>query len=337
MTRPLPREDLEALASLPIWESLKGQRIFFTGASGFFGSWLLESYLAADRQWDLGGGVVILTRDAGRFARSLPHLAGDSRVSCIEGDARNFRFPEDAIDLIIHSLIPEAGLALPELDAFFAGATSRLLELARERGCGRFLLCSTGAVYQPQSQPAPFKETDARMNSGTARTYGGIRRDVEDLCLQTPIPGMTMKIARGFAFFGPRLPLEGSFAAGNFLRDALNCQPIVVRGTGEDIRSYLYAADMVEWLWTFLLAKPDPQICNVGSPDPMPIGGLARLIGTLAGQSVQILGQHAPGAAPSCYVPCTRRAEEEFGLFVRTPLREGMERTLQWLGCTHEF
>lgn len=331
MTGPLPRGDLDALASLPVWENLRGRRIFFTGASGFFGSWLLESYLAAAQKWDLGGAAVVLTRDSVRFARSLPHLAGDPRVSCIEGDARNFRFPEGPIDLIIHSLVPEAGPGLAELEAFFSTATSHLLRLARERGCERFLLCSTGAVYQPQDPPAPFTESSERMAAGSSPSYGSIRRDVEDRCLESPIPGTIIKIARGFAFFGPRLPLDGAFAAGNFLRDALECQPIVVRGTGRDVRSYLYAADMAEWLWTFLLAKPATQICNIGSPEPMPIGGLASMIGSLSGQSVQTLDQLVPGAAPGYYVPCTRRAREEFGLSVRTPLREGLGRTLQWL------
>ena len=71
--------------------------------------------------------------------------------------------------------------------------------------------------------------------------------------------------ARGFALCGPWLPLESDFAFGNFVGAAMRGGPVVVSGDGTPVRSYLYSADMVAWLWTLLLRGANGRAYNVGS------------------------------------------------------------------------
>ena len=61
------------------WEELRGQRLFLTGGTGFFGAWLTESFLWANQKLELGAEVVVLSRDSAAFLRKMPHLAEQSQ------------------------------------------------------------------------------------------------------------------------------------------------------------------------------------------------------------------------------------------------------------------
>ena len=52
-----------------LWQELRGQRILITGATGFFGCWLLETFAWANRRLDLNDcGAVVFANQAHRIA-----------------------------------------------------------------------------------------------------------------------------------------------------------------------------------------------------------------------------------------------------------------------------
>ena len=60
---PLPTDDLDHVLAHTqgLWEEMRGQRIFITGGTGFFGCWLLESFAWANHKLGLKTSAVMLT------------------------------------------------------------------------------------------------------------------------------------------------------------------------------------------------------------------------------------------------------------------------------------
>ena len=67
------------------WEELRGQRLFLTGGTGFFGMWLIETFLWANQELGLECGCLVLSRDPAAFLRKKPHLAGQPALGFLAG------------------------------------------------------------------------------------------------------------------------------------------------------------------------------------------------------------------------------------------------------------
>ena len=323
----------------PLWEELRGQRILITGATGFFGCWLLESFAWANRRLDLKAHAVGLSRHPTVLAEKAPHLANDPAITLHAADVRHGDFPQGAFSHVIHAAT-EASAALNQqtplvmFDTIVNG-TRRALEFAATKSVRKFLFVSSGAVYG--NQPAALSHLSESFSGGPdpldpANSYAEGKRGAELHCALAASSDLEIKIARCFAFVGPYTQLDAHFAIGNFINDRLHDRSIRVQGDGSVVRSYLYAADLMVWLWTILFKGRSRRAYNVGSEDALNIAALAHAVADALPPAVDvnIASRPMPGATVHRYVPCTARAREELALREDVPLREAIRRTHAW-------
>jgi dTDP-glucose 4,6-dehydratase len=267
-------------------------------------------------------------------------------VTLLAGDAASFNFPDGCFSFVVHAASGTYRPATPEsLVGWFdrdVEATRTVLEFARICGAVRLLFTSSGAVYgrQPEQMArVPEEYAGAVLPNDVNAAYGHAKRTSEFLCsCYARAYGFDAAIARLFAFYGPYLPLDGQYAIGNFIADALSGRPLHISGDGTACRSYLYAADMAIWLWAILLRGQSGSPYNVGSPQAVSIAELAAAVRRTVAEEVEIRIAQAPrqGAEPSRYVPAVERAERELGLKVWIPLEEGIRRMWSWHAASLE-
>ena len=343
--KPLPAEDLGHILkhTLPLWEKARGRNVFLSGATGFFGAWLLESLAWCNRELTLGLTATVLSRNPAAFAQRMPHLASEPCIRLLQGDVRDFDLPREEFEYVIHAAAPTSAAAASqplELLSTLLNGTRHMLEFAKACGAKRFLLTSSGAVYgrQPQNLshiPESYLGGPDWLDPNAAYAEG--KRVSEQMCaLYARESEIDLIIARCFAFVGPHLPLDQHFAIGNFIGDAMAGRNIAVRGDGTPMRSYLYAADLAVWLWTMLLSESlpgsNPHVFNVGSEEAISIRDLAQVVVEELDPRLEVTVAETPtaGAPRLQYVPDVSNADDCLGLRQSIGLREAIRRTAAW-------
>lgn len=337
-----------------VWQELADARVLLTGATGFWGVWLVESLLAADRRWALNLELVATTRSLARLRTALPHLAAEPRMRWLELDptspaalpALQAAVARSAKRTLLAHFATEADNARAVADP--AGATAVIVDgaanalaWAEAAGAERVLLGSSGSVYGPPV-PGAADPTEAAVPAWTEQP-GGVEAYAITGWAKWKAEqagwawgarcGAAVVAARGFAFAGPRLPVDGKFAWGNFLADALAGRDIVIQGDGTPERSYLYGADLAVWLLTLLALGRGGNAYNVGSDRAVSIAGLAEVMRREVAPQVrvQVRGVADPARPVSRYVPDLRRAKQELGLVERVDLAGAVRRHAAWL------
>lgn len=329
------------------FEEFNGQRLFITGGTGFFGTWLLESFVWLNQNLSLGCSAVVLSRNPERFLNKVPHLANRPELTFLQGDVRDFDFPEGEFRYVIHAAAETSAARYASAPALMMDTIvrgmQRVTEFAVASGCRKFLLTSSGAVYGAQPPEVSHLEEDYRGAPDVldpASVYGESKRVSELIgAIASSKHEIEVKIARCFAFVGPHLPLNQHFAIGNFIRDGLKGDPIQIGGDGSPYRSYLYAADLAVWLWTILLKGQSLRAYNVGSDQSFSILEIAKAVSMqfYPGPEIRVAIEPKAGQPPSRYVPSIKRASEDLGLLVRVPLDQAIGKTIAWYRSNPAF
>ena len=298
----------------------KNFRIFLTGGTGFFGKSLL-AHCRELRNCEL----VILSRNPEKLIGEIPGLKQDKRIKFMQGDIRDFELDNENFDYIFHGAATSGTVVSDdETRSVIIDGTKHIIDFATSSGVKKILYVSSGAVYGNNNTTAVSEDFPCE----PVNIYGSAKLEAEKLCLESGLPCC---IARCFAFVGEYLPLDAHFAIGNFIRDCLDNRPIVIKGDGSPLRSYLYAGDLAQWLWTILLNGKNGEAYNVGSDFSVSIAELASIVRTVAGtdNEIQILSPPS-GTRPQCYVPDISKASRELGLEVETALEDAIRKTIDF-------
>ena len=296
------------------------RRLFITGGTGFFGKSMLD-YRLRHPEWPWAKAEwVVLSRSPEQFKTANPALASQPGILFVAGDVRDFAFPEGHFDAIIHAATSAvATMSDDEMTSVILDGTKHVTEFAMAAGCRKVLFTSSGAVYGPRTAPAS-EEDDCR----PVTAYGKGKLEAEKILIESELEA---KIARCFAFVGPHLNRNIHYAIGNFIQNCLDGNPIVINGDGTPLRSYLYADDLVEWLFAILQRGESGRPYNVGSDHAVSIRELAEAVRKVMGSNSDIIVKGAPkvGEEPSVYVPSIERARSELGLEVKVSLEDAIK------------
>jgi dTDP-glucose 4,6-dehydratase len=314
--------------------SPRERRLLITGGTGFVGRSILTHWNGPPPGFDR---VTLLARDPARFASSWSPAAELPWLDIVEGDVIEHPPSLVSLDGIIHAAWEPAAASDTDGSALIernVRGTKNTFELAASHGPIPVLFTSSGAVYGSAGNEFEKVPEDAAADVDESKIpdpYGLGKRLAERECVAAAQRlGILPKIARMFAFVGPHLPLAGNFAIGNFIRDALAGGPIVVRGDGSAVRSYLDADEMVDWLWAIFDRGTPTRPYNVGSERSVDIASLARLVATRAGcpGRVEILGESGPHVRTNRYVPDTERVRGELGVRETVSLEAAIDRAI---------
>ncbi len=337
----IPLEDLEYIFqnTKDIWEPLRGKSIFLTGGTGFFGKWLLESFIYVNKKLDLNAKIISLSRNPELFIQEYPfYNAHTNSVKFVKGDILTFDFKiDEEVQFIIHAATAASDSLnkynpLLMMDTITLG-TRNVLDFALTQPIKGFLFVSSGAVYGKQPfDVSNIQETDSfkiDINNSNAAYSEGKR--IAELYCSTYFEknNLPVKIARCFAFVGPYLPLDTHFAIGNFINNVIKNEDIVIMGDGSTTRSYMYASDLSIAIWKILLIGNNNKPYNVGVDKAYSLKEIASILKKNHGNEVQILNMNKD-LSKNIYVPNIDTLINELKIKQFVQIEEAIQKTINF-------
>jgi len=300
--------------------------ILVTGGAGFLGSHLCDRFLAE------GFAVIAMDNLCTGSPDNIAHLAGNRDFRFIHHDVTEFIFLGEPLYAVVHFASPASPLdyqVLP-IETLKVGSlgTHKALGLAKAKG-GRFLLASTSEVYgDPLVHPQPESYWGNVNPVGPRGVYDEAKRFAEALTMAyRRIHGVDTRIARIFNTFGPRMRLNDGRAIPAFFVQALRGESLTVFGDGRQTRSFCFVDDLVDGIFRLLQSDlADPV--NLGNPEEWTVLRMAETIRDLAGSTAPIEHRELPVDDPKVRQPDISLAKSRLSWSPRTPIPDGLERTL---------
>lgn len=302
-------------------------RVLITGAAGFLGSHLTDRLLAE------GCAVVGVDNLSTGRMENLAHLHSEPRFRFEELDVC-IPFDVGDVDYVFNLASPASPpeylrLGLETLRAGSAG-TENTLEIAAKYGAGH-LHASTSECYGDPTEHPQREDYWGHVNPvGPRSVYDESKRYAEALVMAYHRHrDINTHLVRIFNTYGPRLdPCDGRVIS-NLLMQALRNEPLTIYGDGSQTRSFCYVDDLMEGI--VRLSRSDEHLpVNLGNPEEYTILECAQTVLEVTKSKSTITFVQLPEDDPTRRCPEITKARTLLGWEPRIPLRQGLERSLEF-------
>ena len=207
-----------------------------------------------------------------------------------------------------------------------------MLGLAK-RVKARIFQASTSEVYgDPQIHPQTEDYWGHVNPIGFRSCYDEGKRCAETLFFDYRRQhNLSIKVARIFNTYGPRMHPNDGRVVSNFVVQALKGEPITIFGDGEQSRSFCYRDDLIEAFIRFMATdEPETGPLNLGNPGEFTIRQLAELIIELTGSASKLKSEPLPSDDPRQRQPDISHAKKLLDWEPGTTLRDGLIPTIKY-------
>ncbi|MFX1571212.1 MAG: UDP-glucuronic acid decarboxylase family protein [Promethearchaeota archaeon] len=327
--------------------SFDGKTILVTGGAGFLGSWICD-VLVKQKAYcicldNLTSGqpeniLHLMEKDNFHFINhdiSYPIYFGFSYHPlgiCI-GDIKK-------IDIVMHMASRASPFEFTKEPISIL--RSNTLGTLNSLGIAKFhnaifFYTSTSEVYgNPPKEAIPTPETYfGHVNPvGPRSCYDESKRAGEAFIKAYELQHLLRtKIVRIFNTSGPRIRHGSEFGRviPNFIYQAINDEDITIFGDGSQTRSFIYVVDEIEGILKMVYNdKAIGEVINLGNNKEYTILQLAEIIKELTNSNSKIVFKALPVDDPVRRCPVINKAKELLNWEPKTPLEEGLKKTIAW-------
>ena len=316
-----------------------GRKVLVAGGTGTIGVPMVR--LLRSR----GAAVTVIAVDSEERAREVLGAEVDYRrldlttlPNCLEA-TRGF---QDVFNLV--GIKGSVGVGESKVASFFYAMSlfqTNLMEAAYRSGVERFMFVSSICAYPHSAVPKAEDTVWHGMPLQNDRIPGLVKRigevQAETYKLQHGWDGV--RIVRPANVYGPLDDFDPATAqvVPALIRRILSGEnPMKVWGDGTVVRDFVFSEDVAYWTVEAMEKAPGGLPINIGSGEPTTIRDLVATLCSLVPVPPDVIWDPSGPTGDPVRILDIARAREVLDFRTRTPLKEGLRRTMEWLSSQPE-
>ncbi|NQN92289.1 NAD-dependent epimerase/dehydratase family protein [Streptococcus suis] len=282
------RKDINAVLDRHNFEELRNKSIIITGATGLIGSAVVDMLLELNSTKDYNIKIFACSRTEKNFLTRFG--SQNENLFFVKYDATlpvDFNFKADYLIHAASNASPELYINYP-VDTMLSNfiGMKNLLDYALDVNIQKVLYISSSEVYGILDTKNPIKEDlygtvdilDIRSS------YSSSKRATETLCMSyVEQYGLNVSIVRPGHIYGPTFLKNDNRVSSYFVNEAINGHDLIMKSTGEQIRSYCHCLDCASGILT-VLVRGGNTAYNISNKDSIiSIRTMANIISQISG------------------------------------------------------